>query len=441
MALILFSFVQFTNALWGFQLAWYVVLLALAITLFLLDCKVLTPLILIGAIVAATIGSFSSLQGLLIWPVGLVLLYSRKRSASLWTTWIASALVAVAVYFYHFQFNSSVSNNSVSFAFSHPLEAAEFFFTAIGNIVGVQTPYSPNAHNDAVLVFGVVVVTIAVWVIVSFGLRRDESSASPLGVALVWFGLLFALTVTEGRTLAGWGLSAGIRYATFVLLILVGCYLALLAPPQAAGRRGSKDKYSLTAARLILAAVIGLQVVLGSVNGLAGARSWREDQLLAANLTANIDKIPRSVVDGAFIPGFLSNMAYMRRMTGIASAHHLSLFGTDAITIDRRLGLPVAFRPSTRVTSPSKGSSLMGSEMLAATVRNPLESATRVEFWISGAGRPPGPIGTARYNGIGWTELWDTTTVANGAYVIQCVDYYSGGSTRSSGVPVVINNQ
>ncbi len=439
-ALIMFSFVQFTNTLWGFQLAWYVVLLALAVALFLLDCQVLTPWILTGAIAAAVVASFSSLQGLLIWPVGLVLLHSRKRDGSFWIAWIASALVATVVYFYHFQLNSSVSNNSLSFAFAHPRQAAEFFFTAIGNMVGVQTPYSPTAHNYAVMAFGVMVVGIAVWVIISFGLHRDATSGSPLGVALVCFGLLFALTITEGRTLAGWGLSAGIRYATFDLLILVGCYLAILAPPQVPGRARRRDRYSLNAARLVLAVVVGLQVVLGVVNGLSGARSWHQDQLLAANLTANINKIPGSVVSSAFIPGFPSDMAYTRRMVSIASAHHLSLFGTGAVAIDRRRGLPARFRPSTRVTSPSKGSILTGTATLAAGASAPLESVTSVEFWISGAGRVPGPIGTARYSGVNWSALWDTTTVANGTYVLQSVVYYSGGNTRSEGVAVVVHN-
>ena len=68
-----------TNTLWAFQMAWYLVLLGLAVTLFLLDRPSLTWLVLAGAMAAAVVGSFSSLQGLLIWPIGLVLLYLRRR--------------------------------------------------------------------------------------------------------------------------------------------------------------------------------------------------------------------------------------------------------------------------------------------------------------------------------------------------------------------------
>ena len=78
-AIVMLSFVQYLNALWGFQMAWYLVMAALALALFLLDRPVVNWLVLAGAIAAAVVGSFSSLQGLLIWPAGLVLLYCRKR--------------------------------------------------------------------------------------------------------------------------------------------------------------------------------------------------------------------------------------------------------------------------------------------------------------------------------------------------------------------------
>ena len=50
--------------------------------------------------ILAVIGSYSSLQGLLIWPVGLLLLYQRNRSRRMLLTWLACAVVAVGVYFY-----------------------------------------------------------------------------------------------------------------------------------------------------------------------------------------------------------------------------------------------------------------------------------------------------------------------------------------------------
>ena len=85
-AILLLSLVQYGDTLWGFQISWYLVIASLATSLYLLDRKQLTTLALSGTIVAAVVGSFSLLQGLLIWPTGLILIYHRRRS-------IASAAV------------------------------------------------------------------------------------------------------------------------------------------------------------------------------------------------------------------------------------------------------------------------------------------------------------------------------------------------------------
>ena len=75
-AFLAFSVVQYGNTLWGFQLAWFMVLLALATSLLLLDQLTPSWFSLGLAVVVSAIGSYSSLQGLLIWPTGLVILYS-----------------------------------------------------------------------------------------------------------------------------------------------------------------------------------------------------------------------------------------------------------------------------------------------------------------------------------------------------------------------------
>ena len=79
-------------------MAWYLVMAALALALFLLDRPVLNWFVLAGAIAAAVVGSFSSLQGLLIWPAGLVLLYCRKRQRTLVVAWILSAATFRALF-------------------------------------------------------------------------------------------------------------------------------------------------------------------------------------------------------------------------------------------------------------------------------------------------------------------------------------------------------
>ena len=136
LVLLLFSLVQDGDTLWGFQLAWYMVLLALAGCMYLLDRPTLIRSVFVASLIVAVIGSFSSLQGLLIWPVGMVLNYQRRRGRSWQLGWILSGFITTVVYFYNL--NSSAANPSGSFALTHLSRSLTFFVTAIGNIFGGQ---------------------------------------------------------------------------------------------------------------------------------------------------------------------------------------------------------------------------------------------------------------------------------------------------------------
>ena len=135
--LALLSFDLLASALFGFQLSWFLVLFGLAAAISLLDRRDLTWPFLIASVVVAVVGSFSSLQGLFIWPAGLVLLYLRGRPKSFVLAWIVCAVVTDAVYFFHF--DPSASGDSESYAFTHPLLAARVFFTTVGDGVGVDS--------------------------------------------------------------------------------------------------------------------------------------------------------------------------------------------------------------------------------------------------------------------------------------------------------------
>ena len=63
-AFLTLTLAQWQNTIWGFQMAWYLVLLSLALTIFLLDWPRLAWPIFALAISMAVVGSFSSRQGL-----------------------------------------------------------------------------------------------------------------------------------------------------------------------------------------------------------------------------------------------------------------------------------------------------------------------------------------------------------------------------------------
>lgn len=446
------------NTLWGFQMAWYLAMLALAVTVFLVDRPALTGPVLAGAIAAAVVGSFSSLQGLLIWPVGLALLYLRRRSRGIVLVWIASAIATAIVYFYHY--SSQSDYGKFSFLTAHPLAAVKFFLFSIGeNIIGGQI--GNHGSSDAELIVGLVILGIALWVLIAYGLRRDETSGTPVGVALVWMGLLFTAMITIGRSFQG-PLIAN-RYVMFELLTWVGCYLAFLdrpTPPLGDSRwdrlvrlgvpRGvalqssgvlAADRQTHPLPRresvkvivqLGLVGLIVVQLVLGTSDGLVQARVWHRSEVAVADVTVNINK-----ASDPLVASYLADLppAFIRQTATTARVHKLSLFDTSAVAEYTRQGLfPWLL---SQVLVPRPGTTVSGTTVLDASVFDD-RGVSKVTFQLTGVSVHDGPIvrdrlvGTARLTTIGWIAVWDTRTVANGVYKLQSVLTLAGGKTAPS---------
>ncbi len=344
-ALLTFSLVQYEDSLFGYQMAWYLVLLSLAVALALLDRTSLTRLTMIGAIAAAIVGSFSSFQGLLIWPTGLVLLYHRRRSWPFVVIWIVAGVASAVLYFRNLNFGYGLSGRN--YVVHHLWPSGKFFLLAIGDVLGFGV--RPGYGNGAVLLFGVVILLLAIASIVAFGIRRDDHGGGPVGVALICFGLLFAASITEGRSQQGLWAASQSRYTTYDLLILVGIYLTVLGSPtllrndrsphtdgadesragterwpSGASWAGRYADSALLVARVTVVVVITAQVLGGLPNARKGIRDDHSGFVIAARVARSIDQQPDANVRAALEP-FLPP-AYTRRQIRTAKRLHLSLF-------------------------------------------------------------------------------------------------------------------
>ena len=124
-AILMLTWAQYENALWGFQIAWYLVMISLVGTLAVLDWEHLSGPSLAAAAAIAVIGSFSSLQGLIIWPAGFLLLLYRRRAWQLLAAWAMVAVATVGVYIYHFD-NSPLGYYRIN-PVLHPLNVVKLF--------------------------------------------------------------------------------------------------------------------------------------------------------------------------------------------------------------------------------------------------------------------------------------------------------------------------
>jgi hypothetical protein len=441
-AFLMLSLAQAINALWGFQMAWYLVLVMVALALFLLDDEPLPSPVFGSAIAAAVVASFSSLQGLLVWPAGLLLIYLRRRPRQLAVTWIGCALLAGVIYFVGFDFEATHTSSPRSAA------ALTFFLRILGDIVGENQP------GVLVTLFGSVLVVTAIWVLIRFATReRTTAGGRPYALSLILFGLLVSALTAYGRA----GLSSAEewigRYSVFALFVLVGLYLAVLDPPTTSVRKSSEDDPRsvarrtggqlhvlsdpfFTLARVIVGLGIALTTIFGSANGITLAREAREYHIYLGQVTVRANQYSDSVVaDGLGEPA-----QTVRPWISIARDDHLSLFDTgDAAKYLTEP--PLYFAPlRAAVILPRNGSTIQGKQILDVQASG-LYNVRKVVYVLSGTGIEGALVATGYRNYFGWLAEWNTSSVANGIYMIKATVSDSGGrSVTTAPVEVHVEN-
>ena len=439
-ALVLLSAAVTIDTLYVFNFSWCLALLAFSATLYLVDRPRLTWLCLAAAAAPAVIGSYSTLQGMLIWPSVLILLWLRRRSWATIGTWAVCMLATTLVYFFHFSF----AKTGVVAGTSGGLPAmATFGISEVGNVIGSQQ----GAHADFIIGMSVLVVSCLA---LGVGVRRDRAGGAPVGVALLVFGLLFVLAAAKGRTYLG--LATALRYAPFVLNIWVGSYLVLLSHLSASRSTpevGSDiDGFSAAGAawpgRLRRWAGVGLaglsvamllQAGFSGLEGIPDARGWRHLEQNAANIESNIDIASDQLVTSHLGPSLRAD--WIRSLSQFERDQRLNLFSTGMTAAEARRGLDP--RLITSVVLPKPWTTVSGKVFLDATAlaMNP----TNVEFLAEAPGYPLRFISGSTATIDGYIGGWDTREVRNGTYRIYSrVRVSSGLSYMGAPTFVVVSN-
>lgn len=459
-AFVMFTFGQFENILFGYEVSWCLVIAALAAAIFLLDLPRLSWLVLVAAIGMAVIGSYSALQGLLIWPAGLVVLLWKRRSRAVVLTWLISAIATTGLYFYHFDF-AAAGGGSHGYVLAHPLSAAEFFFFAIGNVMGNPLPARPGASDPQIVVFGVAIFLLAA---VCVSMRRRVPSSSPVGPALICFGVLFAVLMTLGRTYMGIWAASQSRFVTEDLLILVGCYLCLLERWPAhddgtvtagftlpdslshidqLGRTVRQDWRQLLLLGLRVATILLILVEVegGIANGLASGSASRQIYERADLVAAHAPDAPDSLIKSALFPNPGYGYANIPALVEAAKRDHLSFFATSEASRLARMKLPETpyAPPRTTVVKPTDGVLLQGRVFLVAKASSEY-AITSVNFQIRSSGGQAELLHGHHFL-YGYLGSWVTTNLPNGRYTVQSIAKdATGHSSTSRAVLVTVEN-
>ena len=453
-AFVSLSLVQTANTFLG-GVSWYLTFLALATTIVLLDAVRAPRLAYAGAVAAALVGSYSSFAGLLIWPAGLALLYLRGRRWRPMALWVASGGLATVFYFWNFSFNSA-ANPSTGYVFRHLWTAMQILLTAVGDGVGVAI--SPKSGPDSVIeLMGALILIIGAVAVVVAVRNRRAGQGGPVGVAMICFGVLFALSVADGRIGFGPSGASASRYTTFDLLILSGAYLGLLdsrprgvGSAEVGGPRGpgpaadglggpprSPSRWDGVAALAFAIALVlaGLQVMFGTGNGLQVERAYHRQQVIAAGYLRAYRYTPDFALGTQLDPW--RPASWVRRNASIADRLHLSTFSTP---------LPREFEPSRivpptpMVLKPTSGATVHGTVVLVAVADRSI-GVRGIQFVVRVGGATL-PIHLQTELGpYGWIVFWNSAGVPDGNYTAVAVSVTYGGRTATSGgVPFRVDN-
>lgn len=273
-SLALFSFIQFQNWLWDFQIAWFLVNTCLVLSVFWLATGT-HPIWLrvTSAAICCTVASFSLAQGLLTWiavvPMLLTLKDDRRsqRRIHILLVWAVLCIGCVSLYFYGYAHPSY--RPSVFDFLSQPIAACIYFLTLLGNALVY--------HSDlAAVVGGLLLLNFLVFVVLCFSLRGSGfAQAAACWISIGLFAILFACVTTVGRlTLVGIASAYSTRYTTPTLLLIV----ALLQ----LWRLVLAEWVPVKQSNLAMMLVVGLLVIQTLINT---NRAIPEAQQHQANLT------------------------------------------------------------------------------------------------------------------------------------------------------------
>jgi hypothetical protein len=296
--LIILTLTQYQNTLWSFQIAWFMVLLASIAAIALLSRRELSATLFIGAALLGVVGSYSSFSGLLIWPVGIVVLLSKGQTARWRILWCTIGVLVTTGFFAYINWTET-NSASLSYILSHLTLVVRGVLITAGSVIpnttaGIAAISSPRITE----IFGVILLGSGLGVIAEW-IRRGRASGAPaFCVGLIVMSILFDLSLIPSRLVYDPFQGANSRYDTFMWPLLLGIYSYAAIHVRWAGRKRRWVLLPLT----ILALVVGSAVVVGTIVGINQGQVTRTVRLTAADVLANLPSAPTAVAAPYLFP-------------------------------------------------------------------------------------------------------------------------------------------
>ena len=311
-AWLLWSLRQWENFLFGFQLNFFLCILGFVIAVVLLDRSEEISLTFLGALGGAVVTSFSILNGLLIWPVGILLILLQGKGKKILISWVISSLVISSLYFHTWTRSDNLP--AMTFISDDPAAAIKYFFAFMGSPVSTG-PWAGILIQYSVLAgFIMVLFTIAgITLTVKYDLIKENSP----WIALMLFSLGTALMTTIGRSGLGVAQALSSRYVTFTILGIIGLYFLCVSLYRHKGPAIHTSGWLLKG----ITCIILLGVFLGMIEGLAMGMKIASDR---EKMTCTLINY-HSASDDSLL-ALHPDAGFTREMAKVLERQHINVF-------------------------------------------------------------------------------------------------------------------
>lgn len=211
-----FNGAQWENLFLGYQLAWFLIILCVVTSLFCLQKYFENGKrsMIVGSIVLNVIASFSSMQGLWVWLVYIVIfvlgvIRKQKIKFEIWIATVSGMMVSFFLYFYDY----AEPVGHLDYFGGGIKGVIQYFLVAIGGVFVSNVKWAMFIGGGCCLLSGVAFI---IWLVYA---KKMLNNVFEMGVML--YGYLVIASVTAGRSAYGVDQAMSSRYSSYVLLSII----------------------------------------------------------------------------------------------------------------------------------------------------------------------------------------------------------------------------
>jgi len=330
---------QYQNTLWAFQIAWFMALLAIVSATVLLGKANISVSRLICAAVIGVVGSFSLIQGLLVWPAGLIILMAKGRSNKARVIWCAIAIVVMAGYFSDLDFGATGSA-PLSYIVADLSGVFQGVLVAAGSVIP-NTSSGISAISSSIIteIVGGILLAAGVGVVATWIVQRRPQGPKAFCVALIVTSILFDLMLIPSRLAVDTYYGTTSRYDTFMWPLLVGTYsYVIMSRPSA-----PKPRVWARAPQMLLSLAVLAEITIGTMVGINQGQVTRAVRLTSVDVLANWKSAPPAVAAPYLFPPCANDPVQCTNLKAEArllATDHMSIFGNPSrVHLLRALGI------------------------------------------------------------------------------------------------------